>query len=140
MTDTARLIRTVAAVITDGDGRVLVVRKHGSTTFIQPGGKRDAGEDSLATLARELHEELGVVLDKASARRLGEFQAAAVNEPGCTVSGEAFLVQVTGTPVAAAEIAELAWIPLDPPPGVPLAPLSRQHILPAARASLAGAG
>lgn len=136
MSGGTRTIRTVAAVIVNDDGCVLVVRKHGSATFIQPGGKRDPGEDSLATLARELDEELGVVLDRGSARRLGEFQAAAVNEPGCTVSGEAFLVQISGHPVPAAEIAELAWIPLDPPLTFPLAPLSRQHILPAARAVL----
>lgn len=133
MSDTQRVIRTVAAVIVNDDGRVLVVRKHGSSTFIQPGGKRDPGEDSLTTLARELEEELGVALDAGSARRLGEFQAVAVNEAGFTVSGEAFLVSVSGEPLAAAEIAELAWIPIDPPVDFPLAPLSRQHILPAAR-------
>ena len=136
MSGAARTIRTVAAVILDEQQRVLVVRKHGSTTFIQPGGKRAAGEDSLATLARELDEELGVVLLTDSARRLGEFQARAVNEPGFTVSGEAFLVQVSGQAVAAAEIAELAWVAIDPPDDFPLAPLSRQHIMPAARAAL----
>lgn len=136
MSEASGVIRTVAAVILDDDGHVLVVRKQGSAIFIQPGGKRAPGEDALATLARELDEELGVALDAASARRLGEFQAPAVNEPGCTVSGEAFLVSVTGTPLAAAEIAELAWIAIDPPADFPLAPLSRQHILPAARALL----
>ena len=129
MSDT--LIRTVAAVIADGDGRVLLVRKRGSRTFIQPGGKREAGEDALTTLARELHEELGVTLRAGSARRLGEFEADAVNEPGRRVRGEAFAVDIDGTPVAQAEIEELRWIAPQAPYGVEVAPLSAEHILPA---------
>ena len=128
------LIRTVAAVITDARGRVLLVRKRGSGTFIQPGGKREPGEDALTTLARELHEELGVRLLPESALRLGEFEADAVNEPGRRVRGEAFRVAVAGTPCAQAEIAELAWIDPHGPLPVPVAPLSRLHILPALRA------
>ena len=48
------------------------------------------------------------------------------------VQGEAFLVETEGTPRVQAEIAELAWIPLQAPHGVKLAPLSERHILPAA--------
>ena len=124
-------IRTVAAVIVDGQGRVLLVCKHGSSTFIQPGGKREPGEDALATLARELDEELGVRLLAASARRLGEFEDAAVNEPGRRVRAEVFVVDVQGEPRARAEIAELAWVAPRPPFPVTVAPLSAGHILPA---------
>ncbi len=134
---TAPAIEIVTAVITRGDGQVLVVRKQGSTSFIQPGGKREPGEDALATLARELHEELGVQMVAGSAQRLGLFEDNAVNESGRRVRGDAFLVQVEGTPQVRAEIAELAWIPLQPPHGVTLAPLSQHHILPAAVAALA---
>jgi len=125
------LIRTVAAVIRDGAGRVLLVRKHGSATFIQPGGKREPGEDALATLARELDEELGVRLLAGSAVRLGEFEDAAVNEPGRRVRAEVFAVAVEGEPQPQAEIAELAWVVPQPPFPVVVAPLSAGHILPA---------
>jgi 8-oxo-dGTP diphosphatase len=134
------LIRIVNAVILDAAQRVLVVRKHGSATFIQPGGKREPGEDSLQTLARELHEELGVDLIPRSARRLGLFEETAANEPGHHVQGESWWVQVIGQPNARAEIAELAWIPLQPPHGRVLARLSEHHILPAARAAVLNVG
>jgi len=129
-TATSDPIRTVAAVIQDPDGRVLLVRKHGSQVFIQPGGKREPGESSLQTLARELHEELGVTLLAGSARRLGEFEERAVNEPGRRVQSEVFQVQVQGAPAVAAELAELAWISPRPPFPVEVAPLSARHILP----------
>lgn len=124
---------TVAAVITDAAGRVLLVRKRGSAFFIQPGGKRQAGETSLQTLARELREELGVRLRKAGAQRLGCFEDAAVNEPGRRVRAEAYRVRVDGAPVPGAEIEELLWLDPAPPHPVPVAPLSAGHILPAHR-------
>ncbi|MEE4303920.1 MAG: NUDIX domain-containing protein [Wenzhouxiangella sp.] len=125
------LIETVAAVIADPEGRVLLVRKRGSDTFIQPGGKREPGEDSLKTLERELREEIGVRLVPGSASRLGEFEERAVHEPGMRVCAEAFVVRVEGRPAAAAEIAELVWIDPRDPGEVNVAPLSRLHILPA---------
>ena len=125
-----RTIHIVAAVIRDDAGRSLLVRKHGATVFQQPGGKRDAEDaDDLATLARELREELGCELVAGSAELLCHCRAPAANEPGHTVEAVVYTVQVTGTLSARAEIAELRWI--DPAnPDVPVARLSRENILP----------
>jgi 8-oxo-dGTP pyrophosphatase MutT (NUDIX family) len=123
--------RTVAAAIAGADGRVLLVRKRGSAVFIQPGGKTEPGEAPLPALARELEEELGVDLDVAGAVRLGEFEAAAVNEPGRTVRAQAYACAVRGVPAPRAEIEELAWVDPAGPFPVQVAPLSAAHILPA---------
>ena len=42
-------------------GRSLLVRKRGSTIFMQPGGKIESGESALDALTRELREEIGLV-------------------------------------------------------------------------------
>jgi len=131
VSNAAATIRIVAAVILDDRGRALLERKHGARRFIQPGGKPEPGEAPLLALARELHEELGVQLRAETAIALGTFEDWAVNEPGHRVQAQAWWVQVDGTPQACAEIAELAWVPLQPPHGLPLAPLSEHHILPA---------
>jgi len=123
-------IRIVAAVIRDARGRSLLVRKHGADVFQQPGGKRDPGDaDDLATLARELREELGCELVPGSARFLCRASAPAANERGHTVEAEVYEVEVRGAPCAQAEIVELRWV--DPmSPDVPVARLSCEHILP----------
>lgn len=134
MTTRAQPIRIVAALIADTEGRVLLVRKRGSGVFIQPGGKSEPGEATLATLARELREELGIEVVPHLVQPLGQFEADAVHEAGRRVSAQAFVVAIDGEPAAQAEIEELRWIAPRPPFPVTLAPLSAQHILPAWRA------
>jgi 8-oxo-dGTP diphosphatase len=48
-------IRIAAAVIANPEGLILLVRKRNTLFFMQSGGKLDACETALATLARELH-------------------------------------------------------------------------------------
>ena len=125
-------IRIVAALIRDDAGRVLLVRKRGTTAFMQPGGKRDAGEDDLAALSREIAEELGCTLVPASIRPLGEFDAIAANEPGWRVAASLYGIDVTGDMTPGREIDEMIWIDPAAPPDVDLAPLTRDHVLPLA--------
>ncbi|MCK2036035.1 NUDIX domain-containing protein [Microbacterium sp. SSW1-49] len=131
-------IHVSAAVIVDEADRVLVVRKHGTTRFMQPGGKPEAGESAAETLIRELHEELGVLLVESDLRPLGRFVAAAANEPGHRVVADAFAVSIDPDAVAVqAELAELRWITPDDVTMLPLAPLSLEYLLPLAWPGLA---
>ncbi|MEW5684306.1 MAG: NUDIX domain-containing protein [Pseudomonadota bacterium] len=123
------IVEVVGAVILDATGRLLTVRKRGTERFMLPGGKREAGEDDLTALARELDEELGVRL--AHAELLGVFEARAANEAGATVRSHAYLAEISGDVTIAAEIEALLWLDQTQPPEVPLAPLLVTGILPA---------
>ena len=125
----SRPIEIVAAVIRDAAGRTLLVRKHGTQVFMQPGGKREPGEDDLTALARELDEELGLAIVTGSARNLGVFRARAANETGRDVVAAVYDVAVVGSAIPRAEIAELLWFDPEDPPPVAVAPLTRDHIL-----------
>jgi len=127
------VISIVAALIRDDAGRVLLVRKRGTATFMQPGGKRDAGEDDVAALARELDEELGCRVRPGSARSLGVFDCPAANEPGFRVQASVYAVDIEGAIAPRAEIEDIAWVDPAAVSGLALAPLTRDHVLPLAR-------
>lgn len=116
-------IDIVTAVIRDDVGRMLVVRKRGTSIFMKPGGKREPGEDDLTALARELDEELGCRL--VEARLLGQFEAPAANEPDHTVRATTYLARVEGEIGVRAEIEDMAWIDISAPGNIRLAPLMR---------------
>ncbi len=128
--DKATPIQTVAAVITDNEGRVGLVRKRGTGVYIQPGGKPEAGEQPQETLARELREELGVEL-VAIDYDLGQFKASAVHEINRKVHGHALVARIAGNATPQGEIEELRWFARDDLAHAEIAPLSREHILPA---------
>jgi 8-oxo-dGTP pyrophosphatase MutT (NUDIX family) len=126
-------IRIAAALIRNEAGHVLLVRKRGTSFFMQPGGKIEPEETARAALVRELREELGLSIDEAFPRYLGKFVAAAAGEEGRLVEAETFAVRLEGPVAAAAEIEDIAWIDPFGSPSLPLAALSRDHILPLAR-------
>ncbi|ADG97041.1 NUDIX hydrolase [Segniliparus rotundus DSM 44985] len=104
------IIRVVAAVIIDAQGRFLVARKRGTAVFMQAGGKVEPDEAPLDALVRELDEELGVQIGPEHAQRLGVFEAPAAHEPAATVLAEVYRVACAQEPHAHAEIEEIAWI------------------------------
>ena len=124
------VLRVAAAIISDADGRTLLVRKRGSSTFMQAGGKIERGESAVDALSRELLEEVGLELDLGATEYLGSFRADAANEPGTVIRAEVFALTTTADLVASDEIEELMWIDTDEPAGVQLAPLTRDTILP----------
>ncbi|WP_375747821.1 MULTISPECIES: NUDIX hydrolase [Pseudomonas] len=129
-------IRIAAALLLNPDGQTLLVRKRGTTAFMQPGGKIEPHELPVHALARELEEELGLVIDPAQASFLGQFSAPAANEPGFVVQAEIFQLTIDAKVSPAAEIEEVIWIDPATDGDVVLAPLTRDLILPFYRASL----
>lgn len=123
------VIRIAAAVILDEAGRILLVRKRGTTAWMQPGGKVEPGEQPADTLARELDEELGLTADPAGFEHWGRFTAAAANEPGHDVDCDIYAVSITEVPVVAAEIEELRWVALDDE-SITIAPLALEVVWP----------
>ncbi|WP_214467846.1 NUDIX hydrolase [Microbacterium flavescens] len=126
-----RRIHVSAAVIHDEQGRLLLVRKEGTTAFMQPGGKPEPGESPDETLSRELAEELGIHVPVNALRSLGAYTAAAANEPGFLVVADVFAADIgSQRPIVGAEIAELRWITRADADDLEVAPLARENFLP----------
>jgi 8-oxo-dGTP diphosphatase len=120
------LIRVVAAVITDDEGRVLACRRapHKSLAGLWefPGGKVEPGESDEEALVREIHEELGVQIE------VGNHLATSVNKAGdLDIELVAFRAtlsegEVTGSSdhdsflwLSADELDSVVWAPADQP-------------------------
>lgn len=127
----ARRIVVSAVVIRDADGRILLVRKRGTSRFMLPGGKLEPGESPSECAVREVNEELGVVLDPAVVTPLGEWEAAAANEPDHVVFGYVFAHPYVPGIAVQGEIDELHWFdPCTDSDRVDLAPLFEHRVLP----------
>lgn len=134
-------IRIAAGLIVDAAGRCLLVRKRGTTTFMQAGGKIEPHESAAQALAREIGEELGLRLEPGLPEYLGAFTAMTANETGHMVDAECFYIRadLLGANLdvsPAAEIEEIAWVAAHEAlcdVSLPLAPLTRDHLLPIAR-------
>lgn len=123
------IITVSAVVIRDERGRVLTVRKCGTSFFMFPGGKSEPGESPAQTAVREFREELGVEVDESNLVPLGTFETGAANESEALLHSSVFehpFVQIDGPE---AEIEELKWF--DPQvDAADLAPLLRYQVFP----------
>lgn len=123
-------IRIAAAALMRGDGATLLVRKRGTSAFMQPGGKLDGDETPLSALRRELLEELGLAIHPDEAEYLGSFSAPAANEAGCIVTAELFRLMTDTEISAQSEIDEALWVHPETQHHLTLAPLTRDKVLP----------
>ncbi|MFP6849224.1 MAG: NUDIX domain-containing protein [Pseudomonas sp.] len=119
-----------AACLFDDAGRVLLVRKRNTLGFMLPGGKAEPGEDAITALTRELEEELNLSLPAHALQPLGQFHAAAANEPDTWIDASVFQARLHHDVSPAAELEELRWLAPDDVPPASLAPLLREHVLP----------
>ncbi|WP_152354426.1 NUDIX domain-containing protein [Brachybacterium subflavum] len=138
-------VLTIAAVCFLREGpsglELFAVRKRGTNAFMQVGGKLEPQEDARQAAVREVIEELDVVLEEDGLDLLGEFEAPAANEAETIVRASVFLAPSDSLPrdvEVFAELEEGRWFPLDADeaPGVQLAPLMTDHIVPRLRSLL----
>jgi ADP-ribose pyrophosphatase YjhB (NUDIX family) len=71
---------SAGGVVTNGEGRVLVVSQHG-TSWSLPKGHIDPGEDALVAAKREIYEESGV-RDLEFVRQLGTYERHKIGVDG----------------------------------------------------------
>ncbi|TQN63528.1 NUDIX domain-containing protein [Agrobacterium tumefaciens] len=131
-----REIVIAAAVLLNERRQMLVVRKRGTTQFMQPGGKIDPGETPEQALHRELAEEIGLTLPENAARYEGVFREEAANETGADVVAHTFIARLQTEVAPQAEIEEVRWLDLDRHTGITIARLTETQMLPLARAAL----
>jgi 8-oxo-dGTP diphosphatase len=125
------LIVVSAVCVFDAAGRLLTVRKRGTDKFMHPGGKPEAGETAAQTAARELAEEVGIVLAAEELVLLGIWFADAANEAATRIQATVFTAPGVWSAHPSAEIAEIRWLDLAGELPDDLAPLLTDYVLPA---------
>ncbi|BCW65904.1 MutT/NUDIX family protein [Arthrobacter sp. NicSoilB4] len=125
------LIVVSAVCVFDEAGRLLTVRKRGTDKFMHPGGKPEAGETAAQTAARELAEEVGIVVAADELVLLGIWFADAANEAATQIQATVFTAPGVWHAHPSAEIAEIRWLDLAEKLPDDLAPLLTDHVLPA---------
>lgn len=116
-----------AVCVFDDAGRLLTVRKRGTSMFMHPGGKPEFGETAVQAAARELQEEVGIIVDPCELELMGVWIADAANEAVTDIEATVFMAPGTWTAHPSAEIAEIRWLDL---PGLDQSALDQGATLP----------
>ncbi|MDY6809731.1 MAG: NUDIX domain-containing protein [Actinomycetota bacterium] len=132
MSSSPPIIVVSGVVIRDHHGRLLTVRKRGTSRFMLPGGKPESSESAVEAAARECAEEVGLVIPVERLTELGRFRSAAANESGFEIDATVFgYDDVVDDLMPSAEIAEIRWLDVELRPlPADLAPLLVHHVIP----------
>ena len=122
-------LRISCAVIMDDRKRTLLVRKANTDFYMQPGGKIEGAESSLACLKRELMEELGLDFPDYQMDFVGSYSELAANERNTILQAEIYFIRQPCQPVASGEIAEYIWLDPSRDARDDLAPLTKNVVL-----------
>lgn len=129
-----KLLKVSAVCIYDPAGRLLTVRKAGTTKFMHPGGKPEIGECAAQAGSREIAEEVGILVDPADLELLGVWTGTAANESDTDIQATVFTAPGHWNPATirpTAEIAELRWMEVAGAADFDdLAPLLTEFVLP----------
>jgi 8-oxo-dGTP pyrophosphatase MutT (NUDIX family) len=84
----------IAAVrITNTEGHIFVVRKKGTSKWMQPGGKLEPGESPERAALRELNEEMGLSWTPDRLTPLGNWEGPAANEADTRLTAHLFAAE-----------------------------------------------
>ncbi len=128
------VLRVSAVCVYDPAGRLLTVRKSGTSKFMHPGGKPEMDESAAEAAARELAEEVGLHVAASELELIGVWTGTAANESNTDIEATVFTAPgswAAHSVLPAAEIAELRWMAVDRAADFDdLAPLLSEYVLP----------
>lgn len=105
--------RGVKVIITDPDGRTLVVLHRYEPHWMLPGGGVRRREAPVDAAIREMHEELGLTFSRDALAVLGEYRTTGEGKRD-TITLFAGVLPVGAIPrVTSRELREVAWVTTD---------------------------